>query len=221
VIKIPQDKPDNQRILVDQRARGIKREDKVNTPLLNTDKKYTVADYRTWDDDFRCELIDGVVYAMTSPLPIHQIITGSLYRVISNFLYGKHCIPFIAPSDVELDDSTTVQPDIFVICDHTKITRKGIVGAPEFVIEILSPATASKDKVYKYNKYLDAGVLEYWLVDPIAKTIDVFILNQLRYDHNVYGVEHTVPCKIVEGLEIKLSDIFDLKGIAHILENED
>ncbi len=142
-------------------------------------KNYTYADYCAWSDDERWELIDGVAYAMSpGPTTLHQSILGELFAQIHNFLIGHSCKVIPAPFDVRLnadkDDNTVVQPDISVVCDRSKLNEKGCKGAPDLVIEILSPASSSRDKVLKFNKYLEAGVREYWLVDPSDKTVMVF-----------------------------------------------
>jgi Uma2 family endonuclease len=136
---------------------------------------FTYGDYRVWQGDERWELIDGEAWAM-SPAPSlrHQEIIGELYRQLANHLLGKPCRVLMAPLDVRLPQSdetddeidTVVQPDIVVVCDRRKIDAKGIRGAPDWVIEVLSPATAIRDRVAKRDLFERHGVLEYWLVDP-------------------------------------------------------
>ena len=130
------------------------------------DERYTYLDYYSWDDGERWELIDGVAYAMSpAPAPKHQTISRELLVQIANFLKGKPYEVFHAPFDVRLnadsDDDTVMQPDIFVVCDKSKIDDKGCNGAPDMIIEILSPSTAKRDIVLKFNAYLQAGVREY------------------------------------------------------------
>jgi len=187
-------------------------------------RHYTYADYATWDDDKRWELIDGEPYAMAAPDANHQRISGNLCRHLANFLYGKPCEVFSAPFDVmlnagDVDDSDVVQPDIVVICDRSKIIKKGCNGAPDMVIEILSPSTANHDKIKKFNKYLHVGVREYWIVDPRYKDVQVFILENGRYFATVYAPategeneeesgNDTIPVHVLEGCTINLQDIF-------------
>jgi len=143
------------------------------TSALKSDGRYTVADYKSWTDDVRRELIDGVVYEM-SPAPRvgHQELIGSLFTRLNEFLEGKPCRPFIAPIDVypfdeDADEARdVVQPDVVVVCDESKIREDGVYGAPDFVAEVLSPSTAHKDLGEKRDLYERAGVREYWLLNP-------------------------------------------------------
>ena len=136
---------------------------------------YTIDDYLALPDDQRVELIDGVIYDMSAPTTPHQLIGGEIYALLREFLMRKKasCIPFIAPVDVQLDkdNKTMVQPDVCVVCDRSKINRARIYGAPDFVVEVLSPSTKMKDILIKMKKYQGAGVREYWMVDPDAETV--------------------------------------------------
>ena len=146
---------------------------------------HTYADYQTWPDDCRYELIDGIAYAMApAPTRKHQIVVGELFRQIANTLEGKPCRPYIAPFDVRLKQAgqpdhktdTVVQPDISVICDRNKVDDKGAKGAPDWIIEVLSPATASHDQIVKHALYERAGVREYWLVHPTDRVLTIYRL---------------------------------------------
>jgi Uma2 family endonuclease len=180
---------------------------------ITKEERYTYADYLTWDDDVRYELIDGVAYALAAPSTTHQRVLGRLANTILNFLKGKKCELFIAPYDVRLNfdtlDDTVVQPDLLVICDKSKIVEKGCNGVPELVIEILSPSTARKDILKKYQIYLKAGVLEYWIVDPETNEIDIFSLSENKYNRREYNVNDVIASTILKGFELKLSEIFD------------
>lgn len=136
---------------------------------------YTVEDYMALPDEQRVELIDGVFYDMAAPTTAHQLIGGEVHAQLREFLMQRKgsCIPFVAPVDVQLDrdERTMVQPDVCVVCDRSKITRRGIDGAPDFVVEVFSPSTKMKDFLIKLGKYLRAGVREYWMVDPDQKTV--------------------------------------------------
>lgn len=139
--------------------------------------EYTLDDYYALPDDVRVELIDGVIYDMTAPTRKHQTIALHLWRQLDECI-EEHCAPCIAyaaPVDVRLDsnDKTMVQPDIVVLC-HEDDNDMRIEGAPEFVAEILSPSTRSKDCVIKLNKYMTAGVLEYWIIDPDEEKVFVY-----------------------------------------------
>jgi len=177
-------------------------------------QRYTYADYCAWDDRERWELIDGVPHAMSpAPSTIHQRISGRLYRQLANFLDGKPCEVFYAPFDVRLnamgnEDGDVFQPDLVIICDQVKIDDKGCNGAPDMVIEILSPATARRDKLLKFNKYQRAGVREYWIVDADSRTVQVHILENGRYFTTSYGEADKIAVNVLEGCEIGLSEIF-------------
>lgn len=137
--------------------------------------EYTIDDYLAFPDDQRIELIDGVIYDMSAPTTPHQLIGGEIYALLREFLLRKkgECVPFVAPVDVQLDkDSRTmVQPDVCVVCDRSKINRARITGAPDFVVEVLSPSTKMKDILIKMSKYQNAGVREYWMVDPDQQNV--------------------------------------------------
>ena len=179
---------------------------------LRDDKRYTYEDYCSWDDGNRYELIDGAVWQMSAPLTGHQIISREILLQLGIFLDGKHCEVFDAPFDVRLDadgaDDTVVQPDIFVVCDLSKIDRRGLRGAPDLIIEILSPSTAKRDKVVKLNKYLKAGVREYWIVDPDSSTVHAFTLQDGNYVIKAYAETDDAPVAVLEGCVIRLEEIF-------------
>ena len=156
-------------------------------PALDTRHHYTYGDYLTWPDDVRYELIDGVAYLMApAPTLEHQDIAGEIYRQLANALEGKPCRPYVAPVDVRLpkgneaDEAvdTVVQPDVIVVCDQGKLDRRGVRGAPDFVVEVLSPSTAFHDHKRKREVYERAGVKEYWLVDPVERTIHIYRLDE-------------------------------------------
>ncbi|MBE5843374.1 MAG: helix-turn-helix domain-containing protein [Butyrivibrio sp.] len=140
--------------------------------------EYTIEDYYALPEDKWVELIDGYFYDMTAPRPIHQIISSHIFYSIYNFIRENKgsCIPLCSPVDVQLDcdDKTMIQPDIIIVCDEDKIKDRVIYGAPDFVLEILSPSTRRKDMFIKSEKYCNAGVKEYWMVDPKTKTLIVY-----------------------------------------------
>lgn len=151
---------------------------------------HTYADYCSWPDDVRYELIDGVAYAM-GPAPVrrHQGILLELARQVANVLEGSPCRPYIAPFDVrlpkadEIDNEvdTVVQPDLVVICDRAKLDDKGCRGAPDWVVEVLSPSTAGHDQILKRALYQRVGVREYWLVHPVDRIVTIYTLNAGSY----------------------------------------
>ena len=152
--------------------------------------RHSYADYLTWPDDLRYELIDGVAYLM-SPAPArrHQEIVGEVFRQASNRLVGKPCRAFIAPFDVRLPKAneadeevdTVVQPDVLVVCDAGKLDARGMRGAPDWVVGVLSPATSSHDQTIKLATYERAGVPEVWLVHPADRLVTVYRLEDGAY----------------------------------------
>ena len=184
--------------------------------LRKEEPRYTYADYLTWDDDERWQIIEGVPYLM-SPAPTwgHQGINMEISRQIATFLKGKPCKVFVAPFDVRLfpkadnSDDTIVQPDIVVVCDHSKLEKTGCTGAPDMVIEVLSPSTALLDKHKKLQLYRKAGVREYWIVDLDTKTVSVHILKEGEYVISTYGETDTAPVHVLDGLSIDLPEVFE------------
>ena len=175
--------------------------------------EYTLEDYYRLPEDQRVELIDGVLYEMTAPTSAHQIITGLLYaKLLAHVTENKGtCLPIVSPVDVQLDcdDKTMVQPDVVVVCDRDKVIRRCIYGAPDFVVEILSPSTRKKDMIIKLNKYLNAGVKEYWLVDPDKKSVLVYDFSHDNYPV-FYGFHDKVPVSLWDDrFEIDFQEIYD------------
>ncbi len=152
--------------------------------------RFTYADYLTWPDDERWELIDGEAYAMApAPSISHQTMVLDIARQIDEALDGAPCRALIAPVDVllptpdEADEhaTTIVQPDVFVVCDPNKITERNVRGAPDWIIEVLSPATARHDHLTKRDLYQRAGVREYWLVHPVDRVLTVYTLRDGQF----------------------------------------
>lgn len=183
------------------------------TTLYKHDRNgsYTLDDYYALPDERRVELIDGYFYDMSSPTFGHQSIGGEIYRQIANYILeheGK-CRPFIAPMDVQLDcdNKTMVQPDVGIVCDSSKIKRFGIYGAPDFIVEVISPSTKKKDYALKLSKYMEAGVREYWIVDFAQGKILVYFFESDVYPV-IYGFDQPAPVNIYGGnLQIDFSDI--------------
>ncbi len=159
--------------------------------LPQRDQEYhTYADYRQWPEEVRYELIDGFAYAMgPAPTRRHQEVAGEVFRQIADTLEGSPCRPYIAPFDVRLpqaderDDQvdTVVQPDISVICDKAKLDERGCRGAPDWIVEVLSPATAGHDQIVKRALYERVGVREYWLVHPVDRVVSIYLLENGAY----------------------------------------
>jgi Uma2 family endonuclease len=151
---------------------------------------HTYADYLTWPNDVRYELIDGVAYLMApAPTLDHQDVVGEVFRQLANALQSKPCRAYVSPVDVRLpkadeaDDlvDTVVQPDVLVVCDHAKLDRRGVRGGPDLVVEVLSPSTASHDHMRKRLVYERAGVREFWLVHPVDRIVTIYRLEDGRY----------------------------------------
>ena len=179
---------------------------------LRTEKHYTYADYLQWPDDARYELIDGEALLMSpAPLVEHQEVAGEVFRQLANQLDGQPCRPYIAPVDVRLpraDEAdaaidTVVQPDVLVVCDPHKIDRRGVRGAPDWVLEVLSPSTAAHDQIAKRRTYERAGVREYWLVHPGDRTLTVYVLENGRYGRpEIYELKDATPIGVLPGVSI-------------------
>lgn len=176
-------------------------------------RKYTYDDYAKWDDGNRYELIDGDVYLMSpAPSRVHQRISGNLYLQLATYLKGKTCEVYAAPFDVRLNadagDDTVVQPDLAVFCDPGKLDDRGAKGAPDLVVEILSPSSVRHDQLVKFNKYRAVGVREYWIVNPEARNVLVFQLAEGNYISRSYGEADTVPVSVLDDCRITLADVF-------------
>ncbi len=185
---------------------------------LDLSKSYTYADYLNWAIDERIELIKGKIFKM-SPAPgsIHQRLSQRMSLKLGIYLIGKRCEIFTAPFDVRLsrktnndrDVTTVVQPDICVICDIEKVDDRGCVGAPDIVVEILSPGNNKKELQNKYEVYEDAGVLEYWIIHPQEKTFMKYILSDGKFIPSkllTIGDEVTTP--VLPGFILSLDDFF-------------
>ena len=174
---------------------------------------HTVEDYLALPDERRVEMIDGRFYDLAAPGYVHQEIAGRIYRTIGNYIdqKGGNCNPGIAPLDVQLDkdDKTMVQPDVIIDCREGKKNPMRIIGAPDFVLEVLSDSSRSKDVIIKTEKYMSAGCREYWIVDPRNETVIVYDFENERYPLN-YTFEDKVPVNIYDGdLTIDFSVIRD------------
>ena len=178
----------------------------------------TLADVLAWDEDLRVELIDGVPVLMAPPSRIHQEILTEIFYQIRTFLEGKRCRVYPAPFGVRLfekdgdspeDVDTMVEPDLVVVCDRDKLDDAGCRGAPDLVIEILSPSTQRHDRMVKYDLYRRAGVREYWLVDPDTRTVQVCVLEDGQYyAPQVYTAGTEVAVNVLDGCVIALEKVF-------------
>lgn len=196
-------------------------------PQAQQQEKFTYADYLTWPDDERWEIIDGVAYPWNgihamSPGPgrSHQAVSIEIARQIGNHPKGKKCKIYSAPFDVRFTEvagqsdnyvETVVQPDLLVVCDTSKLDERGCNGAPDLVVEILSTKTAGKDLKLKFNLYERQGVREYWVVHPVEQTLMVF----KRGEDGKYGTteryagDDKVAVPLLGDLVIDLADVFE------------
>lgn len=190
---------------------------------LNLDKKYTYADYVKWTFDEAVELIKGRIFKMPAPLSNHQVSSTNFTYLFKRQLKGSSCQVYAAPFDVRLpkplsqrksdkDIETVVQPDICVVCDLSKIDRRGCIGAPDLIVEILSKGTASKDVKVKFEVYEESGVKEYWIVSLSERFVNVFRLNeQGKYvpDNRPYVSSDNIRVGIFSDFSILVDDIFE------------
>ncbi|NPC91482.1 Uma2 family endonuclease [Bacillus sp. WMMC1349] len=181
----------------------------------------TYKEYATWAEGERCEVLDGKIISMApSPLPEHQAVSMQLSIEFGSYLRDKKCHVFAAPIDVYLfEDVQTswkdeqvrnwVIPDLIIVCELSKIKKNKVIGAPDLVIEIISPATAKIDRLDKRLAYQRSGVKEYWIVDPANQSVEVYLLeNGILELNNVYSREDSVLVHILKGLTIHLKNIF-------------
>ena len=177
------------------------------------DVRYTYSDYLQWDDDVRRELIDGIPYLMAGPNRKHQELSGNLYIQFRAFLENKPCKVYFAPFDVRLNadtlDDTVVQPDLIIVCDHSKLDDACCKGVPDMVVEILSPSTSRYDKITKWSTYLKAGIREYWIIDPVTQSLAVHILKDGNYITYPYTSNEKAPVHVLEGCTIDLTEVFE------------
>lgn len=195
----------------------------METLQLDINKRYSYADYLTWFDNVRRELIDGFIKLM-SPAPTrkHQLVSYKFVHHMGNFLVKKPCQIYYSPSDVRFPKNkkdkndkeifTVVQPDIFIVCDLSKLDDKGCLGAPDMIIEIISPKSSKRDIKDKFEIYEQNGVKEYWIVNPNEEYVSVFFLdeNEKYKLVGMYAEDDKIPVNIFNGeLEIDLLQIFE------------
>lgn len=180
-------------------------------PQLKKTGAYTVEDYYALPEEQRVELIDGIFYDMAAPTSLHQRMIGEIFFQITNFIRQnkKGCEPLLSPFDIQLDcdEKTMVQPDIAILCDIGKLKKWGVYGAPDFMLEVISPSSRRKDYTIKMSKYMAAGVREYWIVDPYQYKVVVYFFESEAYPI-IYGFDKPIPVNIFEGkLQIEMEGI--------------
>jgi Uma2 family endonuclease len=177
-------------------------------------RRYTYADYLEWEGPERFQLINGEVFQMASPSAVHQGILMELSIQFGSWLRGKPCQVFAAPLDVRLfpkkdkSDNTVVQPDLLVVCDKDKLSKGSVDGAPDLVIEVVSPSNTHSELFLKYQYYLQAGVREYWTIDPDRKKAQVHIYEDGHYNNKMYEKDDHIPVTVLPGLDIALADLW-------------
>jgi Uma2 family endonuclease len=175
---------------------------------------YTYKDYLETEDGYRAEIIDGRLYAADPPSRYHQGIGRNLLLKIGNFLEGKPYKVYPAPFGVrlfpksDLSDDTYFEPDITVVCDLSKLDDRGCNGAPDMIIEVMSPPNRQNDMLIKFRKYLQAGVREYWIVDTEEKAVHVCLLDGKQYRVSVYDESQSVAVSVLPGCSIELKSVF-------------
>jgi len=191
---------------------------------LDLNKTYSYADYLKWTFQERLELIKGKIFKMTpAPASVHQRVSGAVFGELYIYLKGKSCKAFSAPFDVRLprknvDDNqeifTVVQPDVSVICDPSKLDMKGCLGAPDIVVEILSPGNNKKELRNKYEVYEEAGVKEYWIIHPNEKTFLQYILTDTgQYQASrLMTLGDDVTTSVLPGFVLNLDTVFENIG---------
>jgi Uma2 family endonuclease len=189
---------------------------------LDFNKKYNYSDYLLWQFKERVELLKGRLFPMAAPNVVHQHISRKMLVKLDAFLDDSHCALFHAPFDVRLPlpnhrvtkdkIDTVIQPDLCVICDKSKLDKQGCVGAPDLVVEILSPGNSKREMKDKFTLYEEAGVLEYWVIDPVHKFAFVYTMdkNTGKYTHKlpVLTDADVLESTVLEGLQISLNTIF-------------
>jgi len=188
-------------------------------PSIGYKSQYDYEDYLKFDFDYMVELIKGKIFKMSpAPSSFHQLIAGNLHLFFGNYFKHKECSVFIAPFDVvlpiqnkknKLKNNTVIQPDLCLICDPNKIDKSGCFGAPDLVVEILSPHTRKKDVKYKYDLYEEVGILEYWVVMPMDHLLQIFILENGAYKlQDTYTDEDIIYPSQFPDLKVVLSEVF-------------
>ncbi|MCR4752537.1 MAG: Uma2 family endonuclease [Eubacterium sp.] len=205
--QVLKEKPEEKEVLYRQRTQAENpkiRETSGVYGALQERKLFTIDDYYALPDERRVELIDGVFYDMAAPSMIHQEILGDLHILFRECVkqHEMPCKVFLSPCDVRLDrdDYTMVQPDLFVFCHEYDRDAIRYEGAPDLVIEILSPSTRMKDMILKLQKYQQAGVREYWIVDPKHQNVIVHCFEDEDYSPEQYSFQDVIPVRISGGV---------------------
>lgn len=182
----------------------------------NENKRCTFQDLLSWDDNSRYEIFDGVPIMLATPTTKHQGIISYLTTEFNIFFKGQTCRVFPSPFTIRLSEAddydhadNVFEPDISIVCNKNQLDQHGCKGAPNLIVEVLSPSTSRNDRVKKYNTYQRFGVYEYWIIDPLNETVEIYILDNGTYKRwNAYGREDTISSGQFESFEIKAEDMF-------------
>ena len=182
--------------------------------LLRNDREYTIDDIYSLPDGVRAELIDGQIFFLATPMRIHQKIAGEMYYAVAHYIKSHHgtCEVYIPPFGVHLngDESIYLEPDLTVVCDSDKLKDLGCYGAPDWVVEVLSPSTRKKDMGIKLFKYRSAGVKEYWIIDPEKEQTTVYVFGDEQKDDGITcPFAEPIPCTLFPGLKICLHELLN------------
>ena len=186
----------------------------IRSVVREDDRPNTIEDIYALPDGTRAELIDGKLYYIPTPTRTHQKITGEMYLAAAAYIkaYHKECEVYIAPFGVYLngDDSLYVEPDLSIIRDTSLLSERGCVGAPDWIIEVVSAPSRKTDYAVKLNKYRQSGVREYWIVDPSLRTVLTYVFddNKNVKDADLYPFEAEIASSLFEGLMIRPADLF-------------
>jgi Uma2 family endonuclease len=188
--------------------------DAMRSPESAENSHYTYANYLEWEGPQRYQLFGGEAVMMASPSVVHQAILRELLTDFNNFLRNKPCQVFAAPLDVRLfpkednSDDIVLQPDLLVVCDKDKLGKGSVNGAPDLAIEIMSPSNSHRELFLKFQYYLEAGVREYWVIDPETKKVQVHVYENGHYISTLYKENAHITVSVVPGLEIALESLW-------------
>ncbi|MDR0495496.1 MAG: Uma2 family endonuclease [Treponema sp.] len=189
--------------------------DAMRNPEFAENGRYTYADYLEWEGPQRYQLFDGEAVMMASPSVAHQALLMELSTDFNIFLRDKPCRVFAAPLDVRLfpqednSDDIVLQPDLLVVCDKGKLGKGSVNGVPDLVIEIMSPSNTHRELFLKFQYYLEAGVREYWVIDPETKKVNVHVHENGHYITTLYKENAHIAVSVVPGLEIALDSLWE------------
>jgi Uma2 family endonuclease len=199
------------------RRRRVARPQRIRQeePYYSPQRLYTYEDYLSWPEGFRAEIYNGEVLSKAVPNPIHQEIIFEICGQLGNYLRKTRSIAKVYPAPFAVRlfphqdsrDTLVLEPDITVVLDPSRITNRGLLGAPDMVIEVLSPSTGDYDQNAKKRAYQSAGVREYWIVDPDEKRVEVYLQDD-EYQKCVYSKEAVLSPTVFPGLEVALAEVF-------------